>query len=150
MISGSIASARDGYTLSLTARELVRVGEDLRCKTDACEEFHRLVVGFLPSAPQKCDLRIHDVLDDCLVHEEVEGLEDHSHLLSHLVEITALCRDVFAVDENLTACRFLEHVDTSQQCTLTCAAGADYCYHITAVDGDVDVFEWTAVIKLLS
>ena len=99
------------HTLPLSSGEFIRVRENLCCKTDACQEFHGLVVGLLSVSGKKCNLWIHYILDYSLMHEEVERLEDHPHLLSYCIEITPLLCDIDTVDDYLATGRLLQHVN---------------------------------------
>jgi hypothetical protein len=64
------------------------------------------------------DRRKGDVLQRCLMWEQVELLEDHTHLLAHLVDVGLLAGDVNALDQYLAACRFLQPVDATEDSAL--------------------------------
>ena len=140
----------DGNTLLLSAGEIVGVVEGLGAETDRMEQGHGLFVGLLAGAPQQGDLRIHDVFDDGEVTEEVEALEHHAHLLPNLVEVAFSIVDDLPVDDDLAGCGRLKHVDASQKSGLSCSGRSDDGNDISFVDDDVDIFQWSDILKFLS
>ena len=53
------------------------------------------------------------------MREQIEVLENHAHAHPHLIDFLIMeMRDLFAVKEDLTACRSLHEVQTAQKGTL--------------------------------
>ena len=83
----------------------------------------------------------HDVLGDGHVREQVEVLEDHSHLLTHLVDVGVLGGEVLSLDLDGAARHLLKQVEAAQEGRLSGPGGADDGQHLTLGDGGGDALE---------
>ena len=83
------------------------------------------------------DLRERDrnVFKHRQVVEEIELLEHHADLLSVLVHIKALGRDVLALEVNFAGGGLLQEVQASDKGGLTAARGTDDDDHVALADG---------------
>ena len=140
----------DGDTLLLSGRKVLRIVQSLRAETNGVEQGHRFVVGFLPGTTEQSDLRIHDVFDDRQVPEQVEGLENHAHFFTDLIEVAFAIIDDLPIHDDLAGGRRLQHIDAPQQGGLAGAGRSDYGDYVAGMDGDIDVLQRCHIFEFFS
>ena len=130
--------------------KVVRIIQSLRAEPDRIEQIHGLVVGFLARAVKQGNLRVHDVFDDRQMAKQIEGLEDHAHFFSDLIEVAFAVIDDLSVYNDLAGGRRLQHIDAPQQGGLTGAGRSDYRNHIAGMNGDIDVLQRRDIFEFFS
>ena len=90
-----------------------------------------------------------DVLQDCLVREQVERLEHHAHIGAQLGELAALRGQRLAVDADGAGVDGLQPVDGAAQRRFARTGRAQDHDHLTACDLEVDVLEHMQAAEML-
>ena len=103
----------DRRSLLLTARQLRRELVRLRANADTFEQRHRPLLRLVLGDLAHLDRPEHDVLDDRLVGEEVEGLEHHADVGAQRGERLAFLREDLPVDRDRARLVALEAVDAA-------------------------------------
>src|SRR5262245_31664845 len=75
------------------------------------------------------------------MREQVERLEHHVHLLPHLRDVRLVREDVVAVDEDGSAGRMIQKVETAQERALAGARRTDDRDHFALADLGVDALQ---------
>ena len=133
----------DRDTLLLTTGQLLGVSIRLVGQADTREQLKcTLVRLFLAHQAQlnRCQL---DVFLNGQVREQVELLEHHSHLLTHLVDIVLGVGDINPLKGDSTAGRLLEQVQAAQEGRLTRTGRSDDNDLFALFDVLVDALEHT-------
>ena len=78
--------------------------------------------------------------------EEVEGLEDHAHLLAYLVQVASAAGYVLSVDYYVAAGGLGEHVYAPEQRALAGAGRSYYRDDVPIVYRDIYVLERDGVV----
>src|SRR5262249_44983424 len=134
-------AARNGHPLLLAARKLAREAVGLLGEADEAQEVQRLRPRRVRVHPFQLDRRYRQVLERRQVREEIEGLEYHVHLLTHLRDIRLAVEDVHAVHVDGPAARLLEQVQAAQERALAGARGPDDRHHLSLADLGGDILQ---------
>ena len=68
------------------------------------------------------------------MRKEVEVLEDHTHLLTEMIQVYLAVGDDLTIHFNGAVCRFFQKVQTSEEGGFTRAGGADDDHNIAGID----------------
>ena len=133
--------ACDGYALLLAAGKLIGVAVAEVAQPYAFQvaqgDFLRL--GLL--ALEHLDRRNGAVFQHRQVREQVELLEDHAHLLAHLVQVHIGIGGVEAADHDGAAIWLLQQVHAAQQGGLSRAGRTDQADHLARSNIQVNALE---------
>ena len=81
------------------------------------------------------------------MREQIELLEYHTDILSHLVDITFGIGDVIVINNNSACCCFFQFVQAAQKCGLTRTGGTNQTYYFPFFDFQIDTFQYFQAAK---
>ena len=90
-----------------------------------------------------------DVLADGHIGEEIEVLENHTHLTADLINVGFVIVDHSAVKGNYTGSRLFHHVQTTQESGFAGTGGTDNNHFFTGVDVLGDVIQHQVIAERL-
>ena len=93
-------SPDDCHPLLLSSGKLRGKAERLVGQSHHMQKLHALFTGFAAASLQKQRLGKHQVFDDCQMRKQMEGLEDHPDLLSHMVLIVPFFVGILSFKQN--------------------------------------------------
>ena len=92
-------------------------------------------------------MRKHDVLFDRQVREQIELLEHHTQMRTHLVEVDTLGAHVHALNDNRATRGMLQTIDAAKHRRLARARGAQDYNDLTLVNIQIDIAQDHVVAK---
>ena len=95
----------------------------------------------LTASPEDLHLGIHAVLEDVHVVEEVELLEDHSHMGTDLVDVRLPIQQILPLEKKRSGIGNLKQIEATQEGRLSTAGRADDGDDIALVDIQGDALE---------
>ncbi|MNG06856.1 hypothetical protein D3C84_901270 [compost metagenome] len=102
-------------------------------QTDLIKQLHGPCIVILTSHDEDFAWAHCNVLHRCPVGKQIEVLENHAHLGTHLRQRTALFRKAFTVQKNLAAVDRFQTIDAPAQRRFTRTGGADNHHHFTGL-----------------
>ena len=117
--------------------------------THPSQQFHRALLGVLLGQLVHFDGGEGDVLQDCLVREEVEGLEDHADIAAQLGERLPFFGKQHAIDADLAGVDRLQPVDRPAQRRFARTGRTDNDHDLALVHVEIDVLEHMVGAEIL-
>src|SRR5574344_1304102 len=104
----------NSYTLLLPAGKLRRIRLRPVLQIHLGEKFHCPLLGFFSGQTKQLHRRQSHVAHYCKVREEIEVLENHSHLLPQIVDVCLGRGYINPVKCNCAVCRTLQKVERTK------------------------------------
>ena len=73
--------------------------------------------------------------------EQIEVLEHHTNILTNFIDIGCFCHQIVIIYDDYAASRFLQFIQTAQECTLPGAGRPDETNYFAFFDFHIDVLE---------
>jgi len=131
----------NAHALLLTARQLARLRSRLVRHSNTFECGHATLLGVCSRQFLNVTQRQRHVMQNVQMRIQIEVLEHHAHLLSHLVQVDAGAVDIGAVNDYLAVCSGFKPVAASQHAALAGTGWADHGNHFTWSYSKVDPLE---------
>lgn len=106
-------------------------------------------LGLSLASLENLHLGIHAVLEDIHVVEQVELLEDHSHVGANLVDVDLPVEKVSSLEEDFPGIRSFQKIETSEKRGFSATRGTDDGNHVSLADIHGDAFENGKIIVAL-
>ena len=129
----------DCDALLLPAGKLCRIGFCLVRQSDKLQKLHRAPfgIGFFEAGQLHGET---DILQAVALHQEIEPLKDHGDAAPGFTKLrSAHGVHFFSVNDDLTGCRALQHIDASHQSAFSSAAHTDNAVDIAPFDMQRDI-----------
>ena len=142
-------AASNGCALLLAAGKFIGHGMCLFCHADEFQQLHGLGLGFLSALAQQLYGTDAHVVQHGKVVEQVEGLEDHAHLLAQFRGVDFAVEHFLAINDDAAPGGLLQQVQAAQESALTGAGGADDGDDFALLDVQVHITQNIQIIEAL-